>query len=249
MASRAATVFCLPFAGGGAHSYGEFQRHAGAGVRFEGLDLPGRGRRFSEPPLTCLAAVVDDVLAQIGGRLEGNYALFGHSLGAWIAYLLAKRILREGYPPPCHLFVSGREGPSVPARERKLHLLSRPDFIEAMRGFEGATDEVLENRELMELFEPVLRADFQALDRYRHEKSPPFALPVTVLRGLEERVTRAEAQRWQEETTREISLREFPGGHFFIFKQAPEIAGLVSRQVLAAGATRLEPGTYPGPAI
>lgn len=229
---RALTVFCLPFAGGGAHSYVEFQRHANAGVRIVGLDLPGRGRRFSEPLLTRLPSMADDVFAKIRDRLHGNYAIFGHSLGAWIGYLLVGRIIREHSPLPSHLFVSGREGPSVRTQERNLHLLPRVDFIEAMRRFEGVTSEVLENRELMELFEPVLRADFQALDTYVYVKGAPFDIPITVMRGRDEHVTRADAQQWQEETTREISLMEFPGGHFFIFKSAPEIMEIVSRMAL-----------------
>jgi surfactin synthase thioesterase subunit len=230
---RTATIFCLPFAGGGSHSYAEFQRCAGAGLRIVGLDLPGRGRRFSEPLLTNLQALADDVFEQIRDRLDGPYAVYGHSMGACIGHLLVKQIIREHYPPPFHLFVSGREAPSVVNREKDLFRLPRADFIEAMRRFEGATNEVLENRELMDLFEPILRADFQALDTRAYEKSTPFAVPITVMRGRDEHVTRGDAQRWQEETTEEISLLEFPGGHFFIFKNAQEIVEILSRKTFS----------------
>lgn len=229
------TVFCLPFAGGGSHSYREFQRHAGSGIRIVALDLPGRGRRFSEPLLTSLEAVVDDAFEQIRDRLTGNYAIYGHSMGACIACMLVRHIIREQYPPPVHLFVSGREAPSVPKKgERNRHLLPRSEFLARVREFEGATEEVMGNQELMDLFEPVLRADFQVLDTHVYEKELPFGIPITAMRGDKEHVTRAEALRWQEETTQEMALLEFPGGHFFIFDNAREIVDVFTRKVLSS---------------
>ena len=226
------TLFCLPFAGGSSYSYREFQRHADNGVRIEALDLPGRGRRFSEPLLTRLQDMADDVFRQIQGRLNGAYAVYGHSLGACIGYLLVRRIIREKRPLPRRLFVSGREGPSVPGKEKNRYLLPQSEFMEVLKRFEGTTREVLENQELMELFEPVLRADFQALDTYVHERSEPFDIPITVMRGSDESLRRTDALRWQDETTRKIAFLEFPGGHFFIFGHAAQIGKVFSRGVM-----------------
>jgi len=204
-------------------------RHVEAGVHVVPLDLPGRGRRFSEPLLTSLPDMADDVFGQICDRLGGSYAVYGHSLGAWIGYLLVRRIISERLPLPRRLFVSGREGPSVPGREPGRHLLPRPRFIEVLRRFKGTSPEVLENPELMELFEPVLRADIQALDTYPYEKSEPFAVPITVMRGSEESIPRDDFLRWQEESTKKISFQEFSGDHFFIFSHAAEIGRILSR--------------------
>lgn len=226
---RETTLFCLPFAGGSSYSYREFQRYGAEGIRIEALDLPGRGRRFSEPLLTRLQDMADDAFGQIRARLTGAYGLYGHSLGACIGYLLVKRIIRERFPLPLHLFVSGREGPGVPRKEKHRYLLPRAEFMEELKKFEGTTREVLENRELMELFEPVLRADFQALDTYAYERSTPFDVPVTVMRGTDERLMRADALRWQDETTQKITFLEFSGGHFFIFRHAAQICRVFSR--------------------
>jgi surfactin synthase thioesterase subunit len=223
------TLFCLPFAGGSSYSYREFQRYADNGMRMEALDLPGRGRRFPERLLTRLPDMADDVFEQIRNRLDGAYAVYGHSLGAWIAYLLVKRIIRERCPLPRHLFVSGRKGPCLPAKEKDRHLLPRAEFVEILKKFEGTTQEVLENRELMSLFEPVLRADFQALDTYAYERSVPFDVPVTVMWGSDENTPRSEALRWQDETTQKVSFLEFSGGHFFIFQHAASICRIFSR--------------------
>ncbi len=226
------TLFCLPFAGGSSYSYREFQRHADDGVSIEALDLPGRGRRFPEPLLTSLHDMADDVFEQIQGRLNGAYAIYGHSMGACIGYLLVKRIIRERYPLPLHLFVSGREGPSVQCKENDRHLLPSAEFKEVLKKFEGTTRDVLENQELMELFEPVLRADFQALETYAYEKSEPFDVPITVMWGKEENLKRTDAFRWQDETTKKISFRDFNGGHFFIFQNAAQIGKVFSSGVI-----------------
>ncbi len=231
------TLFCLPFAGGSSYSYREFKRYTDEFVSIAAIDLPGRGRRFPEPLLTSLHDMADDVFDQIRGRLNGAYAIYGHSLGACIGYLLVKRIIRERCPPPLHLFVSGREGPSVQGKEKDRHLLPQADFIEILKRFEGTTREVLENQEMMELFEPVLRADFQALDTYTYEKSEPFDVPITVMRGSDESLMRADALRWQDETTRKISLLEFSGGHFFIFRHAAQIGRVFSRGVMTPSDT------------
>lgn len=224
------TLFCLPFAGGSSYSYRDLQCHAD-GVHFVALELPGRGRRFSEPLLTSLPDMEEELFGQIRDRLDGAYALYGHSLGACLGYLLVKRIIRERCPPPRRLFVSGREAPSLPRKEKGRHLLPRAQFIEVLKRFEGTVPEVLANQEMMDLFEPVLRADLQALDAYAYEKTEPFAVPITVMRGTEENVSRDDALRWQDETTRKIDFLEFSGGHFFIFSHAREIGRILYRGV------------------
>ncbi len=230
-------IFCLPFAGGSSYSYQDFQRYANDALRIEAIDLPGRGRRFSEPLLTSLNHMADDVFNQIRDRLNRPYAIFGHSMGACIAHVLTRRIIREGCPPPRHLFVSGRESPSVPCKEKNWHLLSIREFLDILKRFEGTSRQVMENRELMDLFEPVLRADFQALAEYRYEKRPPLDIPITVLRGSRDSVTRADALQWRDETTASFSLLEFDGGHFFIFRHADRIAKILLRGILPLSRT------------
>ena len=91
---------------------------------------------------------------------------------------------------------------------------------------------VLQNEELLEVFEPVLRADFQANDTYEHKREEPFDVPLTVMIGTEEETSREDALRWQEETMQDIDLTEFPGGHFFIFDHLSDLGGIVSRTLV-----------------
>jgi len=224
-------LFCIPFAGGSSYSYRELEKYTADFIEVVPVELPGRGRRFSEPLITDIHELARDVGGGIRDRLHRPYALYGHSMGGCIAYLLARRLAQEGMPLPLHLFVSGREGPSAKLKRPNRHLLPREEFVEELKRFEGTPRQVLENEELMTLFEPILRADFQANDTYVHEPGPPLDVPVTVMIGLDDNTTDEEALKWREETLHEISLLRFPGGHFFIFDHSPQMGRIFSRRL------------------
>ncbi|MBF0477183.1 MAG: thioesterase, partial [Deltaproteobacteria bacterium] len=213
-----------PFAGANYYSYRELQKYAAPYLEVISVELPGRGKRFPEPLLTDIHQMVKDVWRQLAGQIVGPYAIFGHSMGACLGYLMVKKIIKEGLPKPRHLFFSGRSGPSVRTEARDRHLLPRQEFFELLRQFAGTPREVLADRDMMNLFEPMLRADFQANDNYLYEETEPFDIPITVMIGLNEPTSYAEALTWQKETTAPISVRQFVGGHFFVFDYLPEIS-------------------------
>jgi surfactin synthase thioesterase subunit len=231
MRPGAVILYCLPFAGGSAYSYREFQKFAPDFIRIYPVELPGRGRRFSEPLITDVHAMVEDILNQIGDNLAKPYALFGHSLGATLAHLLVRRLIAENLPLPIHLFITGRAGPSVKRKNKDRHLLPKDAFIKVLDEFEGTPPEVLKSEELMDLFVPIIKADFQAYENYTYEKKDPFDIPITVIIGLQDETTREEASKWQEETTQKITVMAFPGGHFFIYDYLPETMRIISRKL------------------
>ena len=159
--------------------------------------------------------MVDDLLAQMAGQLDEPFAIYGHSMGARLGCLLVRHLLAQDLPIPQHLFVSGCSAPSI-VKRRQRHLLPQADFITMLQRMD-CPPEVLRNEELMEVFEPVLRADFEANDTFEYRRLAPFVVPITVMIGTEEETSRDDALRWQEETTGEFSFEELAGGHFFIF--------------------------------
>lgn len=224
-------LFCLPYAGGSKYSYRGFERQAPRNMHVVPVELPGRGARSHEPLLTDLHALTEDVYAQIRERLNEPYALYGHSMGALLAYLLTRKILTQNVPAPLHLFCTGAGGPSRLLDEPPRYGLPRPAFIAKIRELGGSPDEVLNNELLMNFFEPILRADFEAVDTYTYQPAEPFDIPVSVLTGLSERVTRDEALLWQQETTRKLYLRHLPGNHFFIFDYQTEILEIIQHRL------------------
>lgn len=226
-------LFCFPFAGGGAISYRGLGNRFG-GINVSTLELPGRGTRFSEPLLYELDHIVDDLFGRIKHRLDNGYAFFGHSMGATVAYALTRRIIEEGLPQPKTLFLSGSRGPSLRRNERR-HLLPQKEFFDMLKALGGCPEEILRERELMELYEPVLRADFAVIDTNRHRESPPLDIPMVIFNGADDSVSADEAREWRRESTRAIRYFEFPGDHFFIFRHWESIRRIFAEHLDEVG--------------
>ncbi|MDM8524238.1 alpha/beta fold hydrolase [Desulfococcaceae bacterium HSG8] len=229
------TLFCIPFSGGSFYSYRELEKSLSHAVKVAAVDMPGHGRRMGDPLLTDAYEIAEDLLTNIKAELGEPYAIYGHSLGAKVTYLLAKKIVEKGYPRPRHLFVSGSGGPPTRIKEKDLYLLPKQEFFDKMREYGGTPEEVLAEGDLMDFMEPILRADFQAVGTYEYKNGLRLDIPITVMIGSDDNVTRSEALTWQEVTTREIAVRQFPGGHFFIFDHLTEISSIICQELEKAG--------------
>lgn len=232
--SRPVTVYCLPYAGGNAYAYRPLERHLPEGVRLVGIELPGRGQRVREPLCRSLEALADDVFASLRPHLyEGRYALFGHSMGACLSFLCLRRIAAAGLPLPAAVFLSGARSPAHPARKEERHLLPREGFVDMLRTLGGCPPEVLAEEALIDYFEPILRADFEAVETWRPAPAVPLPVPFVVLHGQGDSFGQVEASGWARETALACRFHEFPGGHFFILRHWPEIARLIGDALLA----------------
>ncbi len=225
-------LICLPFAGGNKYSYVPYQHLLPSGLCMKVLELPGRGDRYHETLLTDIESMVGDLYAQLQKEIRGPYAIFGHSMGAILSYLLLKRIVADRLPQPRHLFVSGSRGPAVKRRLPQYHKLPKDQFVERLRTLGGCPEEILVNKEIMDLYEPILRADFQAIETYEYQAGKPLSIPTTVLLGTEDEVTLEDGEAWQQQTNFKIQLNQFSGDHFFIFKHREKVLQIVTRTLL-----------------
>jgi surfactin synthase thioesterase subunit len=225
-------LFCFPFAGGSKYSYNNYVSLANKNIKVIPIDYPGRGLRFKEPLVKKLDTIIEACFDKIKNDLQKPYAIYGHSMGTIISYLVTKRIIKEGLNPPSNLFLSGRGGPSVVYNEPARYLLPSNEFRNQLKEMGGCPDEVLNDEDLMSFFEPILRADFEALEVYQYEEPQPFDIPITVMIGEQERVTIEQASAWQKETKVKIDLIRFPGKHFFIYDHAPEIMKIIEQKLL-----------------
>jgi len=231
-------LYCLPFSGGNCYSYRIFGQLAPAFLRIKPLEYPGRGSRAREDLLRRIDPLVDDLYGQLPvDPGDTGYAIYGHSLGGLVAYLLARKLIENKRRLPDHLFVSGAGGPAAES-EDKSYLLSRAAFIHKLRDLNGCPDEILDNEELFSYFEPILRADFEVSDTYMHIRREPMDIPITVITGTEEDLKPDEIRLWQQETVHEVDFIQMPGKHFFIFddpgKVVDTIAGKLTRQRAAS---------------
>lgn len=221
-------VVLLPFAGGHAYSYRPLVNAAPPGLSLFCPELPGRGMRMSTPLLTELEDMVQDLLGLVDQPTPEPWLLFGHSMGAVLALMLARRLRYLGRGLPQGLVVSGIGGPAVLTHDKQRHLLPAPELRRELREMGGSPAEILDTPEFFSFFEPILRADFQAVETFIYQPEPPLDLAITVLRGTDDSVSLTEAQAWQRESNQPIALHSFSGAHFFIFDHIPELMRILT---------------------
>ncbi|MER5868047.1 alpha/beta fold hydrolase [Kitasatospora sp. NPDC002040] len=222
-------LICLPFAGTGASFFRSWQALVPAGMRILPVQLPGREERYAMPPLTEVARATDDAHAQVASVLGGGarIALFGHSLGAVLAYELAHRLRAEGRTEIVGLFASGSPDPWSGRRDRATGL---PDaeFVAQVQRFAGYAHPALADPELRELLLPLLRSDVEMHENYRPASDSPLDIPVTAVRGRDdELVCAAESARWSRATTASFESVDMDGGHMYLTDGVPALLGLI----------------------
>lgn len=222
-----ARLLLLPHAGGGANTFRAWPQLLPAGIEARALQLPGRERRFGEPPLTDMAALVDACLPAIAPLLDRPYAILGHSMGACIGHALIHRLQVRGLRLPALFIAAGHDAPTHARLRPVLHALPDAEFLEALRGLGGTPPEVLANQELLDLLLPMLRADFAVIASYRPAPAR-FPCPILALAGSEDTETTPEGlTAWRACTSAGAELATVPGGHFFIEEQRAGVLGLV----------------------
>jgi surfactin synthase thioesterase subunit len=224
-------LFCVPFSGGNAFSYTALKNQLHSGIRCFSLELPGHGTRITEPLLYSIEEMTEDLFRGIEAELDDEYALFGHSLGALLAFTLCRKIAETRKRLPNMLIVSGQTAPSV-LKADKHYLLPDHKFVEVLREMDGTPGELLSEKSFLDFFIPIIKADFQAISHYRYQKKQPLNVPLLVLVGKQEKIKTEDVLRWQEESTKKTEFFWFEGGHFFINKSIMEISRLLEAKQL-----------------
>ncbi|MGQ9367582.1 thioesterase II family protein [Azospirillum sp. ST 5-10] len=220
-------LFCLPHSGASAMVYGRWRPALRGHVDVRPVEIPGRGRRFAEAFADDIGELAGRLAQEIRGDLGPRHALFGHSLGALIAFEMAHALRALGAPEPAALIVSGTEAPSRRDDARYAGLTSDAALKERLRSLDGTPDEVLANEELMRLTLPVLRADFAMCARYRHRPRPPLDCPILVLGGRDDEPTPDQLGAWRQEGAGGFSMTLFDGGHFFLRDREADVLRLI----------------------
>jgi surfactin synthase thioesterase subunit len=221
------TLFCFPFAGGGASIYSRWIKKIQNEIVVYPIQLPGREERVMEKPYTDMKLLLEDLEEEIEDAIQGKYALWGHSMGGKIAYELEKYLEKDGYQAQC-LFVSGSKIPSIP-EPNPIYFLSDETFKRELGRFEGTPKEILENQELLDFFLPMLRADFTMDETYYDDTVTKLHSPIIAFGGDKDREADEEAIRqWNSYTDNIFGYEIFKGGHFYLWDNEEEIIQQVS---------------------
>ncbi|GIJ48800.1 thioesterase [Virgisporangium aliadipatigenens] len=217
--SRAAplSLFCFPHAGGGAALFRPWTAPlARVGIESCPVQLPGREDRFREEPFRRVDLLVPRVRAVLEPYLDRPYALYGHSMGAIVAFELARALRREGAPPPAHLVVSGRIAPHLVDPRPTLHDLPDDVLLKRLHALGGIPDALRAAPELLAVALPLVRADLELNETYRYVAEPPLPVRLSAYGGADDpKVDATELSAWSSQTAAEFRQRTFPGGHFF----------------------------------
>jgi len=223
-----ARLFCFPYAGGSAAVYRALSESVPPGVEVCPIELPGRATRSREQPFTHASLLAVGIAHAMRPLLDLPYAMFGYSLGALVAFEVARQLRREQRPLPAHLFVAARHAPDLPSPQPTRYLRTDAELIEELRRLGGTPQEVLENEDLLRFLLPCLRADFTVDDTYVYREEPPLPCPLTALGGMEDQgVPRDSLEAWREHVSGACRAYLYPGGHFFLHHTAPQIADVI----------------------
>ncbi|MGW6456772.1 thioesterase II family protein [Streptomyces sp. NPDC055078] len=228
-------LVCVPYAGGGAAAFHGWSALLPPGVEQWTLRLPGRDSRMREPAATDLTALAADAAEALAARLQGPFAVFGHSLGAFIALETVRALEARWGLRASLLAVSGRAAPQSGHHTSAVHRLPDDAFLETLhRRYRAVPKEVLDDPEMRRLFLPVLRADVTMLETYRFRAGRPLGCPVSVYGGVDDTETRAGAlTAWGELTTGGSTVRLLPGGHFFPHTARARLLRLLSGDLVS----------------
>jgi surfactin synthase thioesterase subunit len=215
------------------------------------LDAPGHGYLLNLPQITDAGLLADFLLRGIEPEPTCPYALFGHSMGALVAYEITRRLVERGLPLPVWVGLSARAAPPAgqwaerPAGQRTdYHELSDADLRSRLKLLGGTPDEVFEDPDLWAVFEPVIRADLGLVENWRPAPgAAPLPVALSAYAGGEDRSASPRRMTgWQEHTEHFLGLRVFEGGHFYFVDDPGPLLRQIERDAAtaldAAGATR-----------
>ncbi|WP_348982418.1 alpha/beta fold hydrolase [Azoarcus sp. TTM-91] len=238
MPDFAIDLLCLPCAGASATMYLRWQRLLPRWIRIVPLELPGRGARLGESHADDYRALVAQLCAELPGRHGHRWALFGHSMGALLAYGLVQELSVRGMALPELVFASGSP---APAQRDPAYFAGKDDdaaLIADMHRQGGTPEEVFASPELLRMTLDTLAADYRICASFEYRPGTRLRMPLHVFGGRQDEIEPDRLEAWRQEAAGAFSLQWFEGGHFFIRQRESEVLqALAGRLRQLAGAS------------
>jgi surfactin synthase thioesterase subunit len=225
------SLLCLPCAGASATMYLRWRRLLPRWIRIVPVELPGRGSRSAEGLVRDFDSLVAQVCAEQADAMRGSFAIFGHSMGALLAYGIARRLRASGRALPLALLASGSAAPSRRDPARFAGKTDDESLIADLRKQGGTPEEVFASAELMRITLDVLGADYRVCESFGHAAEAPLPMPLHVFAGRGDDIGAERIQAWSLEAGDVFTLDWFEGGHFFIRQQEAAFLAALSRRL------------------
>ena len=219
-------LFTIHFAGGSCYSYLFMHSLFNSNIQVNPIELPGRGKRMQAPLLLNFEEALNDCYQQIKALRQANlpYIIYGHSMGALIGLMLTDKLEKEDIGPT-KLVVSGNAGPNIGFNKNR-YLMSDQDLKTELSQMGGSPEDVLSNKDLFDFFSPIIRADFELMEKVSHWPKTAIKCPVNVIMGDSEPHIE-DIHTWSKYCVQKVNYNILSGGHFFINKQAKQIVEII----------------------
>lgn len=218
----------FPHAGGAALAYRGFgMALAAAGSDAYVMQYPQRGDRLSHPAAATVGDLAKDLFDAADWAGIGSIRLFGHCMGAVVAFEFARIAERNGVAIDS-LWVSASEAPSAVAAAPALPM-AESEILAEMVDLGGTDEALLADEDFVELLLMAVRADYAAFNRYSCEADVTIASDIYALGGdRDHRISEDMLRRWESHTTGAFTCSIFDGGHFYLNTQLEDVAELVN---------------------
>jgi surfactin synthase thioesterase subunit len=224
-------LICFPHAGGSASYYSPFTAHLSPQVEVLAIQYPGRQERFLETRIESIPELADAVSSALLQWRDRPFALFGHSMGAFVAFEVARRMQERGVSP-LSTFLSGAPAPSH-RPHKTLHLLDESDLAAELCRMGGTNPELLADQDMQAMILPIARGDIKALETYACAAGAKLDCPIWAFVGTADAEAPVEdAAAWREYTTSDFELKVFPGGHFYLDACRQDVLATVSDMLM-----------------
>jgi len=232
-------LFCIPFGGGGASMYREWQEKLPDYIEVCPVQMPGKENRIKEVPIDHIDDAIDALEEAIKADLDIPYAFFGHSLGSLLGYRLAYRLWQTAKNKPSHLFVGAFSRPCLTPNfnfGKKIVMLKSRGFDSIPTASEveklsveqlnflvnqiGGMEKVVVEEDIARKLVAQAMADLRICESFKFKEEPLFDIPITAFHGMtDERVPEEDMQAWKLNTTSAFKIHLLSGNHFFLNKE------------------------------
>ncbi|GAA3932952.1 thioesterase [Chitinophaga oryziterrae] len=219
-------LFLIHFAGGNIYSF-QFMKPYLSAFELVPLELPGRGKRVDEELINDFDEATLDIYNQLTGNLYTNrFFIYGHSLGALLTLRVTAMLEQNGRFPES-IIVTGNPGPGE--RENKqLYLMEKDDFKKELLLMGGIPEVVLDNEELFDFYEPILRADLEIIEKRGDLSFAPVKARISAIMGSEEEKS-SRIENWKNFGLSDVRTILLPGNHFFIHNYAAQLCNIIGQ--------------------
>ncbi|WP_145325702.1 thioesterase II family protein [Paenibacillus xylanexedens] len=234
-------IFCFPYAGGNALAYKEWGDYFPEDIEVCCIQLPGRGNRFSEQPISSIPLIMDGLskdFLEFSGDVP--FVFFGHSMGALLTFEFTQYLKKHYQMEPEALFVSAHRAPYLPRKDNSIYYnLPDAELMLRLKELNGTPDWFFEEPELVKLSLPTIKADLELCECYFYQEHPILNIPIHAFGGTRDpEISEDSIKAWERHTMSDFQMKLLPGDHFFIHSSeellVPEIYKAMRKIILSS---------------